>query len=196
MNAKIIRMAARQEMKIADGSDPEEAARGVRLCLKGTWDWPEESADGSSWEAWQTGGAVSLLARHVVQIMALAQRGAFQQIIATDAALELGLMALFREEISPATPDALWKRLHRALAAGEMPGRLATLCAVNAVTFHLGTLTALQSVLFLEWQARWKSGKNPATVQRFLSTNGPLLQHLSTHLRPHDSLHVPRFSIC
>lgn len=186
-------------MVVADGSDPLEVERAVRLCLKGAWKWPERAADGRSWEAWTEGPEALALAEHVLAVGRWARLGAHREIIVADGEVKGGLLGIFSEEGTPAAPDALWKRLHRALAEGRMPGRLATLCAVNAVTFQLGTLTALQSAYFLEWQARWKSdtkSDDDRTVRRFLSTCGPFLQQLSTLLRSHEPATAPRFSIC
>ena len=191
-------MASRQEMNITDGRDTHEAERAMRLCLKGSWELPRHSPDRLSWEDWCNSLAVKALAGHVLSVMALAQSGDVKGIVRLDAAFSGELRAVFPEEAAPAAPDALWKNLYRALAEGSMPGHLATLCAVNAVTFHLGAVVALQTVFFLEWSVRQKSGinaANPPTLHHFLVSCSPFVRQLPQFLRSHETAPLSRFSI-
>ena len=185
-------------MELTDGTDTHEAERAMRLCLKGSWELPRQSPDGWSWEDWSKSLEVKAVASHVLSVMALAQSGDVKGIVRRDAALSFGLVALFPEDAAPAVPDALWKNLHRALARESMPGHLATFCAVNAVTFHLGTLVALQTVFFLEWSVRQKSGMragNPPTLHHFLVSCSPFVRQLPQFIRSHETAPLSRFSI-
>ncbi len=191
-------MASRQEMNITDGMDTREAERGVRLCLKGSWELPRQSPDDLAWEDWCNPLAVKALAGHVLSVMALARSGDVKGIVRLDAAFSGGLIALFPEDATPAAPDALWKNLNRALADESMPGHLATLCAVNAVTFHLGAVVALQSVFFLEWSVRQKSGINAPelpTLHHFLVSCSPFVRQLPQFIRSHETAPLSRLSI-
>ena len=185
-------------MNITDGRDTHEAERGMRFCLKGSWELPRQSPDYLTWEDWSKSLVVKVLSDHVLSVMTLAQSGDVKGIVRLDAALSGGLIALFPGEVTPAVPDALWKNLYRALAQETMPGHLATLCAVNAVTYHLGAVVALQTVFFLEWSVREKSGINGAelpTLQHFLVRCSPFVRQLPQFIRSHETAPLSRFSI-
>jgi hypothetical protein len=135
----------------------------------------------------------------MVKIYALAATRDWQQITTADCALSHGLCSLYGEmEALPTTNDSLRKRLLRAAGAttaqGEpqMPGRMATFCAVAAQQAFLPLIVALQSGFFLEWRAR-QNGLPDATAARFLTETADFSHQLRSYLTTHAPTPESRF---
>lgn len=141
------------------------------------------------------GSEWKLVARQVVRVFQMAQRGALGEALAADREFAGGVLAEIPEQVVwPSDPDPLRRGVVRALAAGEIPGHWATLCAVGAVSFHLPLLVALQAALFVEWEVREVKRKS-ATVALFIDSALPLLLQLPPFLAEHETSSSPKFAI-
>jgi urease accessory protein UreF len=146
---------------------------GVVSGAPGTFLWDESTGLSEAWNAWLDAWFTPVLAPALVSVHHFASEMRPDEIVATDLAVDRALPEpLRRRSLSAAKPfltgkdemraHRAWSRVSARVAAGESPGHLVTLFALQTALYHLPLAPALGAYAWFELE----SGLPPAHRDR------------------------------
>jgi urease accessory protein UreF len=146
---------------------------GVVSGAPGTFLWDESTGLSEAWNAWLNVWFTPVLAPALVSVHHLASEMRPDEIVATDLAIDRALPeSLRRRSLTAAKPfltgkeemraHRAWSRVSARIAAGESPGHLVTLFALQTALYHLPLAPALGAYAWFELE----SGLPPAHRDR------------------------------
>lgn len=137
---------------------------GVVASSPATFFWDESASLSESWNAWLETWFAPVLAPAFASLHRLAGAMRPDEIVAGDLALDRALPAPLRlRSLSAAKPflagkdemraHRVWSRVSARIAAGESPGHLATLFALQTALYHLPLASALAAYVWFELES-------------------------------------------
>jgi hypothetical protein len=151
--------------KSCEGTGIEELIRVIDRCgvdvsfTEGVL-WRAGADPESNWRSWQTLQFGPLILPHLVEVVDLAMRHSFREILLLDQSLEHFLTSAISQrsqsaaerllQARPPKGDRLVARLQDAIRTGETPGHFVTLFAVRAIAFSIPARTTIFAYVLLE----------------------------------------------
>ena len=177
------RSDGRDGVYLVGAGDGRESGRAIGISLLGidcetaATFFPGRADAAKAWDRWLKRVFEPHLAPAFVEIFTATGRMRIDRVVARDRSLgERLAVPAARRSLAAAAPFLdgraeirhfpQWTKFRDRLDAGETPGHVTSLFALQAALFHLPLLQALVSYLYFEW----RSGLGPATdvgVARF-----------------------------
>lgn len=151
--------------KSCEGTGIEELIRVIDRCGVGIAFtegvlWRAGTDPETNWRSWQTLQFGPLILPHLVEVVDLAMRHSFREILLLDQSLEHFLTSSLAErsrlaaerllQARPPRGDRMVARLQDAIRTGETPGHFVTLFAVRATAFSIPARTTIFAYILLE----------------------------------------------
>jgi hypothetical protein len=151
--------------KSSEGTGIEELIRVIDRCGVGPAFtegvlWRADTDPESNWRSWQTLQFGPLILPHLAEVVDLAMRHSYREIVFLDRSLGqfLGSSLFQRSRLAgerllqarPPKGDRVVGRLQEAIRTGETPGHFVTLFAVRAIAFSIPARTTIFAYLLLE----------------------------------------------
>ncbi len=151
--------------KSCEGTGIEELIRVIDRCGVGVAFtegvlWRAGTDPTSNWVSWQTLLFGPVILPHLVEVVDLALKHSFREIVLLDRSLQQFLSSSLShrsrsaaERLLQARPpkgDRMVARLQQAICTGETPGHFVTLFAVRAIAFSIPARTTIFAYVLLE----------------------------------------------
>jgi hypothetical protein len=151
--------------KSCEGTGIDELVRVIDRCGVGAAFtegvlWQAGSDPESNWRSWQTLQFGPLILPHLGEVVDLAVRHSFREIVLLDQSLEQFLSSSLSHrsraaagrllQARPPKGDRMVARLQQAIRTGETPGHFVTLFAVRAIAFSIPARTTIFAYILLE----------------------------------------------
>jgi hypothetical protein len=151
--------------KSCEGTGTEELIRVIDRCGVGAAFsegvlWRAGTDPAANWRSWQTLLFGPVVLPHLAEVVDLALRHSFREIVLLDRSLQQFLNSslsrrsqLAAERLLQARPpkgDRMVARLQQAIRTGETPGHFVTLFAVRAISFSIPARTTIFAYVLLE----------------------------------------------